>query len=133
MNRSTDATLDIRDVQPSATRRDDHSAQMKQRYGSTPTDTEDALLDTKQPFFAIEDQRALERAEQAADPDHDDTTQRRPHRAKRHEPHTTGGQAPAGPRGRARQIELDATLRPLAYLYGAEPVEHCCKRTVFAG
>src|SRR5690606_10290358 len=116
--------LDVRDVETAPASRHHDGAQMKQRYGSLPSHAEDALLDPEQAILAIEDQRTAQRAEQSAGREDDDSDDHRPHDAEREQPEAGRGQSPAGPRGRARQLELDAALRPVANLNGAEPVEH---------
>ena len=105
---------------------DDDRSQVEQRDRRPPPDAKDALLAAQQAILAIEHEPALQgrragrRARAGARP-----RERAPTGwPSVTQPGAAGGERPAGPRRRARQIELDARRRPLADLHGAEPVEH---------
>src|SRR5438046_2093015 len=97
---------------------------MKQRDRRLSPDAEDDLLAPEQSVLAIEHERAPQRAEQAADREHDDAADQRPERAEGDEPDADADETISGPRRRARQHQLDTAARPFANLDGAEPIEH---------
>src|SRR5689334_8452965 len=103
MDRAADPALDVRDIDPAAGG-DHDGAQVEQRNCGAATNTEHALLDPEQTFVAVEHQSAAQRTEQDAGGEREDPESVRPQRADRNQPTTTSGDAPAGPRGRAREV-----------------------------
>src|SRR5512139_601945 len=124
VDRPADTTLDERDIDAPAPCRDDDCTQMKQRNRGAPANAQHALLAPEQALLAIEHELAAQRPEQHAHEDADAADQQRPQRLERDHVDAAGGHRPAGPRGRAREVELDARRSPLADLHAAEPIEH---------